>query len=81
MDADRVLPADGSSLLVALERAREGLAGENPSAAMAGIGAFIREVEALVEAGTIEAVDGRSPIETARAILAVLRRERKGDRL
>jgi hypothetical protein len=73
MDADRVLPSDGSSLLAALQRALEGLTGENPSAAWAGIVAFIHRVEALIDAGALEAVDGRLPLETARAILAVLR--------
>jgi hypothetical protein len=73
IDADRVLPADGSSLLASLVRALEGLTGENPSAARAGIVAFIRRVEALIDAGALEAVDGRLPLETARAILAALR--------
>ena len=72
MDADRVLPADGSSLLVALELALEGLTGENPSSARAGIVAFIRRVEALTNTGALEAVDGRLPLETADALLAVL---------
>jgi hypothetical protein len=72
MDGDRVLPADGSSLLVALELAMEGLTGENPSSARARIVAFIRQVEALIDAGAIEAVDGRLPLETADALLAVL---------
>jgi hypothetical protein len=73
MDADQIMPADGSSLLGALEAALEGLTGKNPSAAKAGIGAFIRRVEALIDAGVLEAVDGRPPLETARALLAVLR--------
>lgn len=72
MDADQVLPADGSSLLAALERALERLTGENPSAARAGIVAFTRRVEALIDAGVLDAVDGRLPLETARALLAVL---------
>lgn len=72
MDADRVLPADGSSLLVALEQALEGVTGENPSSARAGIVAFIRRVEALIDAGAIEAEEGRRPLGTADALLAVL---------
>ena len=68
MDADRVLPADGSSLLAALERAVAGLTGENPAAARAGIVAFIGRVEALIGAGVLEAADGRPLIEAARAI-------------
>jgi hypothetical protein len=72
MDGDRVLPADGSSLLEPLELALEGLTSENPSSARAGIVAFIRRVEALIAAGAIETVDGRRPLETADALLAVL---------
>ena len=72
MDADRVLPADGSSLLVALERALEGLTGENLAAAGVGIVAFIRRVEALIDAGAIEAVEGRLPLETVDALFAML---------
>jgi hypothetical protein len=72
MDGDRVLPADGSSLLVALELALEGLTGENPSSARAGIVAFIRRVEALIDAGAIEAVEGRLPLETVDALFAML---------
>ena len=73
MDADRILPSDNSSLLAALERALGGLTGSNPSAVRAGIMAFIHRVEALIDAGALDAVDGRLPLETARAILAVLR--------
>jgi hypothetical protein len=73
IDEDRILPADGSAPLAALERALEGLRGENPSAARAGVVAFIRRVEALIHDGAIEAVDARLPIETARALLAALR--------
>jgi hypothetical protein len=72
MDADRILPADGSSLLAALERALEGLTGENPPAARVEIGAFIGRVEALIESGALEAGDGRLALETARALLSML---------
>jgi hypothetical protein len=74
MDADRVLPADGSSLLAALEGALEGLTGKNVAAARAGIVAFIRRVETLIAAGALEALVGRLPLETARALLSVLER-------
>jgi hypothetical protein len=73
MDADRVLPADGSSLLAALERALEGWTGEDPAAARAAIAAFIRRVEALIAAGVLEAEDGRARIEAAAAMAALLR--------
>jgi hypothetical protein len=79
IDADRVLPADGTKLLTALEQALEGLAADNRAAARAGIVAFIHRVEGLIDAGALEAVDGRLPLDTARAIhdSALLR---KGDR-
>jgi hypothetical protein len=70
MDADRVLPADGSSLLATLEQALEGLTGENALAARAGIEAFIAQVQALIDAGVLEIADGRPPLQTARALLA-----------
>src|SRR5262249_4569760 len=68
IDADQVLPADGSALLAALERARAGLTGENPAAARAGIAVFIGRVEALIDAGALEIGDGRRALETARAL-------------
>jgi hypothetical protein len=70
MDADRILPADGSSLLKALTRALEELTGKNSSAARAEIVAFIGRVEALIDAGTLDATEGRLPLETARSLLA-----------
>jgi hypothetical protein len=73
MDADRILPADGSCLLAMLDRALAALTREDPPAARTGIGAFIHRVEALIEAGTLEAGDARRPLETARALLAGLR--------
>lgn len=72
MDGDRVLAADGSSLLALLERALAGLTAKNPSAARAGIEAFIRRVEALIEAGLLEARDGPARIEAAAAMTALL---------
>jgi len=68
IDADMILPADGSSLLAALEQALEGVTGENPAAAGAAIAALIGQVEALIDAGALEIVDGRGPLEAARAL-------------
>jgi hypothetical protein len=88
MDADRVLPADGSSLLALLERTLAALTSENAAAARAGIEAFIAQVEALIDAGVLAAGDGRPPIEAAAVIGALLRsangtdpepRRRRGD--
>ena len=70
MDADRVLPADGSFLLAALERALQGLTGESPSTSRDGIVAFIRRVDMLIDTGVLDAVEGRLTLEAARAILA-----------
>jgi hypothetical protein len=72
IDGDRVLPADGSSLLALLERALEGLGAENARAARPGIEAFIGRVEALIEAGMLEAADGHPQIEAAAALAALL---------
>jgi hypothetical protein len=72
MDADWVLPADGSSLLAALERTLAGLTAENALAARAGIEAFIAQVQALIDAGVLEAADGHPRIEAAVAIGALL---------
>ena len=68
MDADRVLPADGSSLLALLERTLEELTRENAAAARAGIEAFTGRVEALVEAGLLEAADGHSRLAASAAL-------------
>ena len=73
MDADRVLPADGSSLLKALGRALEGVTRKDSSAARAAIVAFIRRVEALIDGGALDAGEGHLPLETAHALLAALR--------
>jgi hypothetical protein len=72
MDGDRVLPADGSSLLATLDRA---LAGPDSvsAAARAGIEAFIGWAQALIEAGVLAAEDGRPRIEAAAAMGALLR--------
>jgi hypothetical protein len=73
MDGDRVLPADGSSLLAALDRALAGPGGESVSAARAGIEAFIGRVQALIDAGVLEAADGRPRLEAAAALGTLLR--------
>jgi hypothetical protein len=72
IDADRVLPADGSSLMAALDRALEGLAGEDASAVRAGIETFAVQVQALIEARMLEPGDGHPPIETATTLVALL---------
>ena len=65
MDGDQLLPADGSSLLELLERAMEGLSVRNAGAARAEIEAFIRRVQALIDAGVLDVTDGRPLIEAA----------------
>jgi hypothetical protein len=88
MDGDLVLPADGSSLLAALDRELAGPNGESAAAARAGIEAFIDWVQALIAAGVLEAANGRRRIEAAVALRALLRsadgtdpetRRRRGD--
>jgi hypothetical protein len=73
MDGDRVLPADASSLMEMLDGALDGLDARKAAPAQAGITAFIDRLQALIEAGALAADDSRLPLETARAILAVLR--------
>jgi hypothetical protein len=73
MDGDRVLPADGSSLLAALDRALAGPNGESVSAARAGVEAFIGRVQALIDAGVLEAAEGGPRIEAAAALGTLLR--------
>jgi hypothetical protein len=58
MDGDRVLPADGAALL-------EGLTGAKGAAARHGIEAFIDRVQALIDAGLLDAAAGRLALETA----------------
>jgi hypothetical protein len=70
MDADRVLPADGLSLLTMLDRALAGRTGASAAAARAVLETVIGRAEGLIEAGTLEAADGRRALATARALLA-----------
>jgi hypothetical protein len=89
MDGDRILPADGSSLLAMLDRALEGLTdavapavpplgpgtravGGARSEPWAGIETFIGRVQALIEAGVLDAADGRPWIEAAATMGALL---------
>jgi hypothetical protein len=72
IDSDRVLPADGSALLAMLARVQEGLASENARAAQAGITAFVRQVQSLIDAGSLAAADGQPPIEAAAALAALI---------
>jgi hypothetical protein len=72
MDRDQVLPADGASLLAALDRKLSEPGGESATAARAGIEAFIGWMQALVEAGVIEAADGHARIEAAAELGALL---------
>jgi hypothetical protein len=65
INGDQVLPADGSFLLAALDQARAGLTSADAPGARAGIERFVGQVQALIEAGTLEASDGHSSIETA----------------
>lgn len=72
MDADWLLPADGASLLALLERTLEELASENAPAARDEIEAFIGSVEALIEAGRLEAADRQLRLAMAVALANLL---------
>jgi hypothetical protein len=71
IDSDRVLPADGSALLAALDRVQEELAdGDSEerapgAAAQARIAAFVDQVQALIAAGLLE-IDNDPPLIEAR---------------
>jgi hypothetical protein len=73
MDPDRILPADGSSLLATLDQALAGSNCQSDSAARAGIEAFIGRVQALIDAGVLDPADGCPRIEAAAAMGALLR--------
>jgi hypothetical protein len=79
MDADRVLPADGSCLLAMLERALGGVAGENTAAARAGIEAFIDRVQALIETGLLEPAEAHPRITAAATVAVLLRNAGESD--
>jgi hypothetical protein len=72
MDGDRVLLADGSSLLGMLDLAREGLVRQSAQEARAATAAFSSQVQALIEAGVLEAADGHPRIEVAAELAALL---------
>jgi hypothetical protein len=67
IDSDRVLPADGSTLLAALEQLQAELAGGDSkerapgAAAQAGLTAFESQVQALIAAGLLE-IDNDPPL-------------------
>jgi hypothetical protein len=72
LDGDRILPEEGAFPLATLDRALASVNGEDAPAARAGIEAFIGRVQSLIETGTLEAADGRPPIEMAVALGALL---------
>ena len=73
MDEDRVLPAEGSSLLAALDRALAGPNGDHAGAAQVGTKEFIDWAQARIEAGVLPAADGHPRIAVAAALGALLR--------
>jgi hypothetical protein len=84
IDSDRVLPADGASLLATLDQIQAGLAGAGGeerapgAAAQAGITAFVDQVQALIAAGLLEIGHDHPLIEARDA--GCLAPERPGDR-
>ena len=62
IDSDRILPADGSALLAALDQIQAGLAGEDAPAAQAGMTAFAAQVQALIAAGLLEIDDEQTRV-------------------
>src|SRR5262249_23881979 len=72
MDGDRVLPADGSSLLAMLDQALDGLTAAGAPAGRAGIEALSSQVKVLIEERVLEADDGRPRIQAAAELAALL---------
>jgi hypothetical protein len=72
IDSDRVLPADGASLLALLDQAPDALAAGVAPAAPTGILAFDRGVKALIAAGVLTVGDGQPALEMAAALLVQL---------
>jgi hypothetical protein len=72
-DGDRLLPADGSALLAALDRALHGLSDEREPAARAAMERFIRRVQGLLEGPALQAGDGQPWLDQAAAVLGLLR--------
>jgi hypothetical protein len=76
IDSDKILAADGSALLAALDQARAGLAGGDSdapgTAARAEIEWFVGQVQALVAARLLEASDGHLPLAAAARMIAGL---------
>jgi hypothetical protein len=73
MDGDRIVPADGASLLAALGQAQEGLLSRDRPAARAALAAFVSRVQALIDAGVLATGDGQPPTEAAALLAASLR--------
>jgi hypothetical protein len=72
IDGDRVLPADGSSLLATLDQALVELIHGDNRGVRAGIQTFVGRVQALIAAQALEASDGHPPIEAAARLIARL---------
>jgi hypothetical protein len=72
MDADRVLPEEGLSLLATLDRALAGPSGASATSARSGIAAYSDWVQALIDAEVLDAAEGRPWIAAAAALGAGL---------
>jgi hypothetical protein len=72
IDSDRVLPADGASLLKMLDQTLAALAAEDAPAARAEITAFTRRMAALNAAGVLSLGDGQPGPDAIAALLAGL---------
>ena len=70
MDSDRVLPAEGSLLLAALDQVEAGLAGEDAPGAQAAISMFVGRVQALIDTAALTAADEQTSIEVAATLAA-----------
>jgi hypothetical protein len=85
IDGDRVLPADGSSLLAALGHAQEGLLSEDRPAERAALEAFVSRVQALMATSIVAGDPEHAFDELAKPVAVCLldrhagnKRDRKG---
>jgi hypothetical protein len=67
-----MLPAQGNSLQAKLNAALAAVQRGNPHAAAGAMGAFVNQVNAFIQNGTLTAAQGQSLIDQASAIIAEL---------
>jgi hypothetical protein len=72
VDSGAVPPGPANSLVATLEGVSRQLASGNVNAAIARLNAFVRQVTALITAGSISPADGQPLIDAANETIAIL---------